>query len=430
MIRVRCLPFFILLFSITSFGQDLHRIDSLSRLIQQRHGVELFDALNDAAWEYRFINPDSTIMLAQRAFTLGKKLGLKKQLAKPLNYIGVAHEYKSEAIEAYDFYKQALLVSTSQNDELEIGYANNNAGRLFFDQGNISRSLEHYNTALKLFEHKNDSTGIAYVFLNIAQLFQFQKDFEKAEEYFKKVYAIRLHLYGTPNISALMQLGIFYREAGDMKKSNQFFQRADSMCVVRADNITRAEVSILLAENLFKEEKFIEANVLADRGFYYAQKYNLRSDLSKAYLLKGKIYFQMNDLELAKTNFTKVVSHEKPGKDIALKMDAHYYLGQIYSMQGQMEQELKNKNQYLMLRDSVKAKDLAKQLERLKFQYQLEIEQRKKENELLKRIEISNSALINKQRIINGIYGVVTVIVVVIAILLYRSVTMKQRHNM
>jgi tetratricopeptide (TPR) repeat protein len=429
MIRILPVLLLFLCLPIFSSGQNLQRIDSLSNLLPQQHGADLFDVLNEIAWEYRFINQDSTIQYAQRAFSLGRKLGFKKKLGKPLNYIGVAHEYKDEAIEAYDYYRQALLIATSQSDELEIAYANNNAGRLFFDQGNVIRSLEHYTTALKLFEHTNDSIGIAYVYLNLAQLYQFQKNFKKAEEHFKKVYQIRLRLNGAPNVSSLLQLGIFYREAGNLAKSNNCFRKADSLCVVRKDRITQSEVSILLAENLFKEGKYIEANALADRGFSYAQQYKLTNNLSSAHLLKGKIYFEMNELEKAKDNFNQVISHSKINKDISLKMDAHYYLGQIYSRQGQMEYELRNKNSYLILRDSIKAKDLAKQIERLKFQFNLEIEQREKENALLKEIDVRKATLINKQKTINVIYAIVTVIVVVIAILLYRSMRMKQRHN-
>ena len=47
----------------------------------------------------------------------------------------------------------------------------------------------------------------------------------------------------------------------------------------------------------------------------------------------------------------------------------------------------------------------------------------------MKEIELSNNVLIKKQKTINIVYGGVILIVVVIAILLYRSVTMKQRHN-
>jgi tetratricopeptide (TPR) repeat protein len=429
MIRQVCLVILLVCFWILCHAQDLHRIDSLKKIAPTHTGLELFRVLNDIAWEYRLISPDSTIQYANRAFVLGRKLGFKKKLARPLNYIGVAHEYKGEAIEAYDSYKQALLVATSQDDDLEIAYSNNNTGRLFFDQGNINRSLENYLTALKLFEFSGDSVGMAYVYMNLGHLYQFQKEYQKAEEYFKRVYTIRLHFLGSPNISSLIQLGKFYRESGQMAKSTRYFEKADSVSLVKNDEVLRAQISILLAENIFDAGNLKVASELTDRGFIFARKYNLTNDLSYAYLLKGKIYFKMNDFSRAKDSFTKVVSIPKL-KDISVKMDAHYYLGQIYSLQGHKELELKNKNIYLMLRDSIKESDLAKQLQRLRFQYKLEIEQKKKENELLKAIESSHNTIIKKQETINIVYAVAMLVVVVIAVLLYRTVKMKHRHNL
>ena len=147
------LPTFIVQIAL---AQDIQRIDSLQKLEQQKKGIDRFNLLNEIAWEYRFVNQDSTIRYAQRAYTLGTRAGLKKMLARPLNYIGVANEYKGEAIEAYDYYKQALQVATAQRDESEIAYANNNTGRLMFNQGNVTRAFEHYTIALDLFEKLSD----------------------------------------------------------------------------------------------------------------------------------------------------------------------------------------------------------------------------------------------------------------------------------
>ncbi len=409
-------------------GQTLQRIDSLKKL--DKNKTDQFDVLNRIAWEYHNLNQDSTIHYAQQAFELGKKRGLKKNLARPLNYIGVAYEYRGEAIDAYDFYKQALTLAISQNDEPQIAYANNNTGRLFFDQGNVMRSEECFSKALTLFEKLRDSSGIAYVYLNLAHLYAFQKEYKKAEKYFMLVYQIRLHLSGMPITSALLQLGIFYREADQLDKSNDYFKKADSLCKSRHDDISRAEVSIQLAENYLMESNLSEANKLASRGLSYALNNNLSRELPRAYLVIGKISFAQKDYNKAKAFFEKVIESRRPLGDFELRMNAHFYLGQIYSkMSGQKEYELKNQNQYLILRDSIKGQDLAKQIDRLKFQFKMELEQRKKENELLKTIELSNNTIIRKQQTLNVVYGVALVIIMGIAFLLYRTVRLKQKHN-
>jgi tetratricopeptide (TPR) repeat protein len=428
--RIHTMILLIALNPATLFSQDLNRIDSLLSLMQHTQGPEQFNLFNELAWEYRFVNQDSTIFYAQKAYSLGTKLALKKRLAKPLNFIGVAHEYKGEAIEAYDFYKQALAVATAQDDALEIAYANNNKGRLLFNQGNVARSSECYQIALKIFEDRKDSIGMAYVYLNLAQLHQFQKEFETAEGYFKKVYQIRLKKEGAPNISSLLQLGIFYREFGEMKKSNSCFQQADSLCALHHDEALRTEVSILLAENRLKENNLKAASEFAERAFDHANLKRLSRHFAGANFIMGKVAFEKKEFTKAKQYFQTVVNNSKPFKDVQLKMDSYYFLGQIYSREGLKEHELKSQNQYLILRDSVKERDLAKQIDRLQFQFKMELEQRVKENELLKTIELRNNTIIRKQQILNVAYAIALIIIVVVALVLYRNVKLKNRHSL
>jgi tetratricopeptide (TPR) repeat protein len=342
----------------------------------------------------------------------------------------VAHEYKGEAIEAYDFYRQALAVANAQNDQSEVAYANNNTGRLLFNQGNIARSYECYETALRIFEGEKDSIGMAYVYLNLAQFYQQERNFTKAEDLFNKVYQIRYDQTGQPNISSLLQLGKFYKVFNETKKSNRCFRQADSLCKIMKDEVLRAEVSIYLAENMLSEKSLDLANEYAGNAFDFANKNGLTKHLAGANFIMGRVAFEHNDLASAKSYFLKVVNNSKLFKDVALKMDAHYYLGQIYSKEGQRESELKNQNQYLILRDSVKEQDLNRQVARLQFQFALEVDQRKKENELQEAIDIRNSTIIRKQQALNIIYAVALVIIIIIALVLYRNVKLKHRHSL
>jgi hypothetical protein len=70
------------------------------KISKTENNLDLFNLLNDLGWEYRFAYPDSTIFYCSQAFELGKNLILKKDLSRPLNYIGVAYDKKGEPINA------------------------------------------------------------------------------------------------------------------------------------------------------------------------------------------------------------------------------------------------------------------------------------------------------------------------------------------
>ncbi|MFM8834837.1 MAG: tetratricopeptide repeat protein, partial [Cytophagales bacterium] len=129
-----CIALVMLCFPIAVLGQNRSIIDSLSRSLKNSSDKQ-FEILNALGWEYRFSKPDSTIYYAKMAYELGKKLNLQKDLAKPLNYIGVAINYKGDKIKAFECYQQAVAVAEKQNDTIQLAYTNNNIGRLLFEQG-------------------------------------------------------------------------------------------------------------------------------------------------------------------------------------------------------------------------------------------------------------------------------------------------------
>jgi tetratricopeptide (TPR) repeat protein len=417
-------------FEAVVYGQNKFKIDSLEKLLPYQKNSERFSTLNRIAWEYRLVNQDSSIAIAQRAYDLGKKLDFKHNLAKPLNYLGVAHEYKGETFEAYDFYRQALQTASQQNDQNEVAYAYNNSGRLFLDHGNTNRSLENFHSALKIFEELHDSSGIAYVYASLSKAYELEKKYDLAENYLYKTYNIRVKIMGGPNIPTLLRLGVFYRETGNLKKSNATFLKADSLCKIKKDEIYQAETNLELADNFLLQNKWSSAYQRAKNGFLLASRNNITRELTRSQLLVGKSLYNMDDQIGAKAYFDKVVDAKISSSNINYKMEAHYYLGQIYaSKAGEHLNQLKNHNEYLKIKDSLKEVDLARQIEKLKFQFQLEIEQKQKENELLKTIDLKNNSLIKKQQLINLVYGVTLIVIIVIAIVQYRTVRLKQRLN-
>src|SRR5688500_16689065 len=95
----------------------------------------MFELLNDLAWEYRWAYRDSTVHYAKQVKKLVQGLNLSKSMAKPLNFMGVALNYKGNRLGAFEYYEEALKISTIQQDSVQIAHSNNNLGRLFFEQG-------------------------------------------------------------------------------------------------------------------------------------------------------------------------------------------------------------------------------------------------------------------------------------------------------
>lgn len=415
-VRQTCIIVSLWLLPLVSFAQNLHLIDSLRHRLRGKTGTERFNLLNDLAWEHRFANPDSTIFYSNRAYALGEDLHLSKGLAKSLNFMGLAYNYKGERIKAFEYYSRALDLSILQQDSLQIAHSNNNMGRLFYEQGLLSRSYDYFVKARLLFTALNDASGLAYVYQSIGNLYQSQRDYAKAEDSFLKAYQIRLSL-GNPRdiMSAMVYLGRHYLESNQPEKSIGFFKLADSTGHVINDEINLAEIKTFLAKSYMLTGMLNEAEAMCKEGLKVIQAKNNTRMLPNAYGTMGQVLLKRNDLNGAKKYFSISLDIATRIKDLNAKMDASYFLWQISDKQHNRSESLVHQNLYLLLKDSVKDLDLTRQVERMQFE--IEIARKEQENELLKARQARNDAIIQQQKLQNITLAVIVVGVSLLGVL-------------
>jgi signal transduction histidine kinase len=414
--------------SLVAKGQNLELIQKIKKDLNGSKNVARFHLLTDLSWEYRWAYPDSTIIFATEAYKIGQDLNLAKELAEPLNFIGVAYNYKGDRIQAYDFYDKALKTSTNQKDSIQIAYSNNNLGRLFFEQGVLSRSYEYFIRSLAIFEAINDTSGLAYTYQSLANLYKIQRDFTKAENHYLIAYKMRIGLGNTRDImSALGQLGRLYQDNNQHEKALEFLHKADSAGRMINDEINLAELKTLIADSYLHQNKLNEAERICQEGLDVIIRVNNVRMMPQAYLTMGQIKFNKKDMTSSRNYFNLAMNLSTQNKDLNSKMESHYWLWKLSEKENNQSEVLKNQNEYLVLKDSVKDLDLARQVERLQFE--IEIGRKEQENELLKANQDRNNAVIEQQRLENIILIVVVVSFSLLVIVQWRSSVRRQAIN-
>ncbi|HEX6223331.1 MAG TPA: ATP-binding protein [Chryseolinea sp.] len=425
---------YILVFLIIQFfidcavAQNLQLIDSIKNQLSGAQAERKFALLNDLAWEYRWAYPDSTIHYAKQANTLGHSLNLSKSMAQPINFMGVALNYKGNRLSAFEHFEEALKVSTAQSDSVQIAHSNNNLGRLFFEQGLLSRSYAHFIKALSIFEDLNDSTGLAYTYQSLANLYKSQRDYKKSEHNYLKANAIRLSLKNTRDImSGFVQTARLYEETNQTEKALKFLHLADSAGTVIQDEINLAEIKTFIAENYLHKDSLDAAEAICMEGLRVIQSKNIIRMLPQAYLTLGQIKLQKNDLRDARKYFSEALNIASSTNDLAPKMRSHYYLWKLSEKERNRTGELENLNQYLILKDSMKDLDLARQVERLQFE--IEIERKEQENELLKVNQAKTAITVEQQKLENMILIIVIAFVSVLGFIQWQSSKKRREVN-
>lgn len=416
------------LFVVQAFfaaGQNLDLIQKLKTRLDHAEDHARFTTLTDLAWEYRWAYPDSTIYYAAQAFDLGERLELPAKLAKPLNFIGIAFNYKGNRLKAYEYYDKALQQSIRQLDSIQIAYSNNNLGRLFFEQGILSRSYEYFTQALIIFKTLNDPSGLAYTYQSLANLYMVQGDFQTAEKNYRKAYQIRLTLGNTRNImSALTQLGKLHQDNHEHDKALYYFNLADSAGNVIRDEINLAEIKTLIADSYLNQDKLAEAEAICTAGLTVITRVNNIRMLPQAYLTMGQIRFRKNDLAGSRKYIDQALAISNKIKDLNSKMESHFWLWKLSTKENNTTETLRNHNLYLILKDSVKDLDVIRETGRLQFE--IEIARKEKENELLKATQAKNAAVIEHQKLQNIL---LTGVIVFGSLLIFVQWRSNKKHN-
>lgn len=417
----------LLLPAFWSGAQNISRIDSLRSLVSSSAGEQKFAALNDLGFEFRLSAPDSTIFYCKQAYELGKLIQVKKNLSKPLSFIGLASAYKGDYKTSFEYHESAIRVAEQQKDSIQLGYCYNNFGRLFFEQGDLTRAYNNFIKCQGIFNNTKEDVGKAYIARSLSNLYKSQGDYTKALKMSLQAYHLRKKI-GEPRplISALTELGLVYGELKQKDSANYCFRKADSVAYKIRDNISLAELKMGWSEFLSNNGSIHQADTLAHDAYWMvvnASNYRLMPRVS---LLMGQIHFKLQQYDKSMVYLKKLLTLTTEA-NLDLQRDAHFYLSQIYEKSGDDEKANQHINRYLILKESLQSVELAREIEKLQFQ--LEIGKKESENEILKANSARNDAIIAQQRLENIILITVVVLAIALFFVQYRNSKKKREIN-
>jgi signal transduction histidine kinase len=406
--------------SSSSFCQNVKLLDSLKHSLKSSPAEKQFDLLNTIGFEYRYSFPDSTIFYCTRAYELGKKLQVNKTLARPLSFIGLAKANQGDYKSALDYQYRSIETAIEQHDTIQLAHAYNNAGRVFFDEGDLIRAYTNFLRSRELFEKTNDKSGLAYVHRSLATLFRSKKDFSKALENSEKALALRKEL-GDPRAitSAYMELGLVYEEMDSTPLALRQFESADSIAVSVNDEVTKAELKIGIGEILFIEKRFQEAEQIAVDVLKKVSEKSNQKIFLRASLLSAKCNLERKRSAEALVILNRVYSSSEKSGNLVFQSDAAKLLSLAYANQGAVQKVKEYHDIYDILNQKIQNSDLNKEIERLQFR--LQIEKTEKENASLKARQVEDESLIIRQRSQNLLLWIVAIFVAALAILIWRE---------
>jgi signal transduction histidine kinase len=400
---------------VQSPAQNYARIDSLKKLWRVSGGEARYGIMNQIGFEYRISNPDSTIWFCTQAFDYGKELNLQSGLAESLGFIGLAYTYQGKPKEAHEYFTRAITLATEQADSLQLAHNTNNIGRLYFDQGDLSRAYKTFLQAQAIFETLGDKSGMAYVYKSLSAVYKSQHDYEMALEAGRKAYYLRDEIKDTRGmLSSLSDLAMIHFQIHEADKAVECLGKADRLAIKTDDQISRAELKLNVSEILLKEQKPEEAEKEIRQAMQIISRTQNLSFLPRADLLMASYHVTAREPAKATTLLHRIVANNH--NPLSILREANRLLAEAYSMLGNSALAAGFHNSFLIQSEQLENADLTREIGQLKFQ--LAIEKKEKENELLMVAQARNQETINRQQMLNsGLIALATLFMILAGVL-------------
>ena len=370
--------------------------------------------------------PDSAIAYAQKAKALAQSVKYFEGVAIALKNIGNAYYNQAKHVDALDYWKQALEIFKTINDE--IGEANilSNIGSIYFDQKDLTNALDYNLQSLKLAEKTKDKLRILTALNNIGGVY-FEKPAtqDKALDYFLKALPLSEELGDTYAIGTTsVNLGeIYYVKNQDSLALHYYFKSIKAF-----NNSEGSPYSYNAIGKLYNR-----------KGNYgLAISYHNKA-LAIAEKLNGSLDIVQSLMGLAKTNiskkdFTEALIYLKKAEKIAFKHNFSGELKSIYESFSNVYNQMNDyKNAYVYqfkysaIKDTLYNIETDRKLGSLQFDF--DIQKKQSEVDLLTKDNELQEADIKRQKFAKFAFLMGLFLFLIIALITYRSYLRKVKTN-
>lgn len=418
----------VLFLTVNANAQQKARIDSLINEIEVNQAIDSTRVknLNSLTSLLGRSNPSLARTYANEAIEISRELGLKRLEARAQGNMGISYAVQGKLDSALIYMEHALILFTELDDLHSMARINSSIGTIYAIQTQHGKAITYLLDTLPIFEELGDSVSLALTYYNIGQMYTDQ--------------------------------GLFAEALERTLKSKEIYE-----AIGRGDKIPVTSAAI--AQSLMEFDRDEEALVYIERGLEELENY---VDLVSAMNLNnmaGRIYDRSGDDLQAKEFYTKALEYANQLKSIRLAINIRYNLAGIeyqiedyfstkvhlldlistieeenlagfdrlksnaLDMLSKTEAELGNPNEafeYMKtakaLSDSLYQEENTKSIAELETIYETE----KKENQI-HLLEIESEAA-NLRFIIAIIFGVTSIVVILIAFWQYQRKKSEERR--
>lgn len=375
---------FLLLSFVCSSVHAQPKIDSLLKLMRSGEADKLTDDARmknylTLASNYNHSKPDTSIVFAEKALDLAKKIPNRRGEGMALNMIAISMNNLSRTDSAKKYYEQALHIFETTHDTMGMMHLYNNLGNLTSNTGDYSTSIHYYLKVLNLAESSQKKELIALASNNLAIIYFDWSKYDLALDFYKKSLGILGQLNDTMKMAALFNnIGELYRETNQHDSALSNYQKALGLAFRSRNQKSMMNAYLNLGDAM--KLRNMDQEAFAYYRLASEQAREIKSDYGIAYA-----NIQQAELYLAENNSAKGGQSAMEGlrlaqklKHVKLEKEAHFQLFRYYETTGNYQAALSHHLEFTNLKDTLFNQSSRKEIIRL----QTEFETEKKEREI------------------------------------------------
>lgn len=369
-------------FFLTSFGYAQNQVvaDSLVKVLKNSPNDSLRPFL---LWKIaaKHTNPDSILFYSDQ---LIKRSAIDSQylwLYRGYTNKGNGYKRKGDLEKALSFYFKAEKYARRINRVSGIGTVFIAIGDVYKRNNNHSNAVLYYNRAINIFRNSKDSIKLASALLNAGDEYRSHDELDTALIYFQESGEIfKLQEFELGNAYNLGNVGLVYAKQGKHELAEE--------------NINAATAIL---------EKLNDRYPIAVYDTYMADIYLEKGDFSRA------LVYAQHSLQIG----------EEEGLKEQIR-DASLKLSELYGLIEDHKNAYKYQSQYIAFRDSINNEETIQNMADLRTEY--EVSQKQIEVDLLEQEK-------RTQQIVGYAMVAVIVLIIALAIVLYRTGKQRQLTN-
>ncbi|MEQ8906069.1 MAG: LuxR family transcriptional regulator [Ekhidna sp.] len=311
------------------------------------------------------------------------------------------------------YLNRCLKISTNRDYHYFIARAGNAKGLVFFHFGRYEEAIQTYQEALIVAENSKFPKEESTILGNMGGVYFQMNDYLSAIKYSTKSLEIAKELSDIENMAyGHLRLAVVYEEIDSLNLSLFHNSNASKYAQTLENYVLLTYIQKTLG-NIHKKLGRLDSSLYYHKKALESAKLEGETEnIASTTLEIARVYLESNNLEMAEKETQAILHLALENRFPLQSKHAHDILYQIALRKGNFEKALAERNQYILVNDSLNAKETKERIAEMEIKY----ETAKKEKEIIE----ANAEIERRERFQTFLYIIIGTILLfsLIAILL------------